>query len=327
MCSNPYDRCIHFDADFKLMLDPKNRHFTYSANENVNEGYCINVILINTDIQKKVVKSNSISNKADNITIPVCNPNTGERILTKLNKSHNFKIDCICKHPDIITQKIPLESDCDVPVACSGGTLIGPDWRNNKILVDIVEDLQCDNCPPDSFPDRNAETNYPICRHRTFAESTIDDVEMRPRLYPEGIPLLSLSHPAIEPDFVKKFDKPHSRKVPNPCGFDILTNKIFYQNECELAHTPDKSIYFCKSNDVGVLTVQISDDYLRGNSGQWANGCFRYTDDEIHTSYAVAEYYNTRPFKEDQTPHPIIGYAIDDHKVANTAITWAGAVE
>lgn len=338
-CSKPYSQCVHFDSAFKLFHSAGTSPVIYSPNKNIDDGYCINVFVTNSNNQKKLVKDDTSHNNHNNETnvntLSKCNPNTSERILTKpLSTSDTFKIDCICKHPDLIDQRWPLESDCDIPVACSGGTLSGADWANATQSVNIVDELYCTNCPDDTFPDRNRETNYPICRHLTFAESKLADdddadeddktpqiFQRHRRLYPHNIPLLSLTDHAIEPQFVKEFTIPDNRKVPNPCSFDIFTTKIFRNNECELTHIPDKSIYFCKSNNISVATVQIDDDYLRGNGGRWANGCFRYTDSDINTEYAVAEFYNVIPQQpKTLTSHPIIGYAINESKLSSHLI-------
>lgn len=302
-CTNPIASCVYMDHAFKLV---KNTILEkYSANQNVNEGYCLNLLKSNYNAKR------NISEK----TLKSCNPNTGERVVFK-SGAHGFKIGCMCKHPDIITQDLPLNSDCNIPIACGNGKLSGANWQNPKIKVDIINDLHCKDCPNDAISDRNLLTNQPICRERSFAEKNIDDSK---QIYPLNFPLLQLNHPAIEPEFANKFLHPEKRHVPNPCGFDFFTKQPFRENECALEKTLDEKIYFCKSNNINVVTIQSDDDYLRGNAGKWANGCFKFTESIKNIDYAVAEFYNRPAMIKGSVPHPIIGYALNSSKLSSSA--------
>lgn len=315
-CPNPRERCIHIKEAFKLVrrntasggdsIDAD----TYPPNANTFEGYCMTI----------PVKSNAQAKRKTNkqeLPLPLhpCNTNTGERIITR-TVTGTYEVNCICKHPDIITQRIPLVSDCNVPVACSGGLLVGPHWWNQYIRVDIMNDLSCEQCPEDSVADRDPSTNKPICRKRTFVEKEVDDV------YPSNFPLLPITHPAIAKEHAEHFIYSTKRHVPNPCAFDFFSRQPFTKNECELASTADQQIYFCKSNDLTVVTVQADDDYLRGNAGKWANGCFKFTEHSKYVDHAIAEYYNVPVDGKDRKngpAHPIIGYAIGPSHLSSNA--------
>lgn len=307
ICSDPIAKCIHMNQLFKfvpLHNFDKEHLKIYPPNQNLDEGYCLN-ILDNNYSAKRNINSQ--------INLISCNPNTGERILLK-SSVNSYKIGCMCKHPDIITQSLPLTSDCNVPVACFGGKLSGPHWWNPKITIDIVNDLSCIDCPNDTISDRNPLTNQPICRERSFAEKNFDDSE---KVYPKNFPVLPLNHPAIDPAFVDKFLYPEKRFVPNPCGFDFFTLQPFQNNECSLGKTSDGKIYFCKSNDIRVVTIQSDDDYLRGNAGTWSNGCFKFIENQNNVNYALAEFYNIPPMTKGSVPHPIIGYAVNPSKLSS----------
>lgn len=315
LCSyDPMASCIYMEHPFKFVSlnsfdEKKSDAHIYSPNKHKNEGYCLNILNSNHNAKRAITENRK--------NLHSCNPNTGERIVVKTSiHSNAYKIGCLCKHPDVITQTVPLYSDCDKPVACRDGQLNGPSWWNSKIKVDIIKDLSCVNCPNDTISDRDSLTDRPICRERTFAEKNIDDSQY---VYPKNFPLIPLNHQAIEPDFVNKFSHPQTRYLPNPCGFDIFTMQPFHKNECSLASTSDGTIAFCKSNDINVVTVQLDDDYLRGNAGKWANGCFKFTENNTNINYAIAEFYNVIPTTKGNIPHPIVGYAVNSSKLSSEA--------
>lgn len=311
-------RCVHMNREFKVVHprgDADIEIATYPPNENVYEGYCVeSSFKTNADAKRLILRPQIVDE---------CNPNTAERVVFVSSRrgattTMSYKIGCVCKRPDIITQKIPFESDCDIPVACAvdGGRLTGGHWWNRAVHVDIVDDLSCENCPVDAFPDRDPVTRRPLCRRRRYAELSVDDTAS----YPDGFPLIPLTHPAIEPAFVDKFDRPEERRVPDPCAFDIFTLKPFTNGECRLAENENGTVYFCKSDDIAVATIQIDDDYLLGNAGKWSNGCFRYTEDTRNVAYAVAEFYNVPPLSSSKEfPHPVIGYALKKSALVSSA--------
>lgn len=313
-CSDPKTRCVHMSGEFKVVRSKTDKKIsaavlTYPPNKTIYEGYCLDAFSANADAKRQIQRPLSLDS---------CNPNTAERMLFLADvKTTGYKIGCVCKYPDMFTQRIPLESDCDVPVACEGGRLVGPNWMNaDGVRVDVVRELSCADCPIDAYPSRDASTGRPVCRRRTFAEKINDDS------YPKNFPLLSLDDPAVEPAFAEKFSHPDKRSVPNPCAFDFFTTKPFTRGECELARTADGSIFFCKSNDIGVATLQADDDYLRGNGGRWANGCIRFTENASRVDFALAEFYNVAPRDRQQKtyfPAPVIGYAIKPSAVSSDA--------
>ncbi len=254
-CLRPNAKCIHYDEVvhiYEQILPP---------NSNQNEGYCTPVY------------SRAYNNDTP-ITLPQCNINTGIRILIKANsESQGYIFGCKCKEPNLISQETPLLSDCNQVVGCKNGKL-KPDWLDTSIIINNLKTLQCTDCGNFTIADRDY-LGYPVCRPINYLESPVDP----DNLQNTSIELLPLTHEAIDPKFVKSFNYPKSRHVPNPCGFDVFTGSPFLHGECKLCKTRSSDIWYCSSYNSNVATIQFEDDYLKNNHGQWSNGCYRFARD------------------------------------------------
>jgi hypothetical protein len=304
-CIEPNAKCIHYDTDVQIELE-NGKFETWEANTSPNLGYCTSLLMKKSS---KKQQSPGDSPVDDEVVLKPCNRNTGNRILVKSDPTAmGYTFTCICKEPTLITQTLPLISDCDKPVGCQGGKLTGANWQDAKTYVDIVNDLECSECPPGTVAGRNPVTNHPVCEMISFVNDvSADDA------YPTGFKFLNVTDEAIEPQFAEQFlNNGANRRVPDPCSFDIITGTPFMHNECVLDSTLDKKIFFCRTNTDTVATMQYEDDYLKGNGGTWANGCYKFTQNSDNVKAYITEWYNRpRVFNDLNMTFPIVGYYLN----------------
>lgn len=303
-CIEPHAKCVHYDTDVQVEVE-KGTFEKWEANTSPDLGYCTSLLT-----EKSSKKQAKYSLVEDEVILKPCNRNTGNRILVKSDPTAlGYTFACICKEPTLITQTIPLVSDCDQPVGCQGGKLTRPDnWRDPTIYVDIVNDLECTDCPLGTVAGRNPATNHPICEPLPFVKDASAD-----EMYPDGFKFLNVTGEAIEPNFSNQYENNgQGRKIPDPCSFDIITGMPFTNNECTLDSTPDRKIFFCRTNTDTVATIQYDDDYLKGNGGKWANGCYKFTENSENVKAYITEWYNRpRFFDKLNMTFPIIGYTLN----------------
>lgn len=307
-CIEPNARCVHYDTDVQIETE-KGKFETWKANTSPDLGYCTSLLMERSSKKQSSPSFSEESPVDDKIILNPCNRNTGNRILAKSDpKANGYTFTCICKEPTLIAQTIPLISDCDQPVGCQGGRLTGANWKDPTIYVDIVNDLECVDCPPGTVPGRNPNTGHPICESVSFVnDESVDDV------YPSGFKFLNVTEEAIETKFAEQFpNKGKGRKVPDPCSFDIISGMPFLNNECTLDSTIDKKIFFCRNNTDTVATMMYEDDYLKGNGGNWANACYRFTQSSDNVKSYITEWYNRpRVFEKMNMTFPIVGYLLN----------------
>jgi hypothetical protein len=203
------------------------------------------------------------------------------------NDSQGYIFGCKCRQPSLISQAVPLLSDCDMMVGCKNGQLAA-DWRDTSVIINDLKTLDCVNCSNLTIADHD-KCGYPVCRPISYSESDKDPIYLNQT----QIPLLKLTDPAIEPKFAAMFAYSESRNVPNPCSFDVFTGRVFDNDECRLLETRSTNIWYCSSFDTSVATIRFEDDYLKNNGGQWANGCYKFSSKSENST--IVEWFNKPP--------------------------------
>lgn len=286
----------------------------------------------------------------------VCNVNTGDAILIKKGKGDaaGLTFNCVCKYPNLVDQKIPFTSDCNVERGCGGGKLVSKpgygDWREGSVLMgdDLKNATTCVDCPVGTISTTN-QYGFPVCAstsvsldfddslykkiitwHSPVANGPLRKDVVSDQLLPisDTNAYGSPSH-ALEPSFVAQMAnsiRNVGRVVPNPCAFDALTGKPFIRNECALASArgdsgeedPDKRIYYCVSNLPDTIGIQLEDDYLRNNGGKWCNACTTVATGTDHESVPRIsfEWFNRpRQSPDVSVLPPIIGLEVNVDKL------------
>lgn len=313
MCLQASAHCIHYNQpvylhtvennfnNSKQQQKSKNRDsesdeaaaskVLYPANSRPNKGYCTPLVVASTP--------NTSSGGGDllpTVTLKRCNQSTARRVLAKLTENAiGYTFLCQCLDERVFTQRVPLMSDCDLPVVCEkrGGTTAGYDM--NKLFS--FDQLTCDNCPIGTRPDRDALTNLPTCVAKGFAEMTAAEFNLLVPPAPRSIGTLPVTSDAIDPSYASLFSHPNERTLYDPCSFDPITGKELQNWECSLTHTlvADKKdrIYFCTSHVLYLTTVLQSETYLRGNvDGRYPAACVRVIGPLASNVAEIVEYWN-----------------------------------
>lgn len=300
LCIQASARCVHYDRPVSLHeltsdLDRPNIDpvLVVPRNASKSEGYCTPLL------------SNVTGNER---TLEPCNPSTCIRYLAKPSlDATGYMFVRRCINDAIFTQRVPLDSDCDVPVSCesTGGKSVN---YNMHAQFDI-SDVECDQCPLGTKFIIDPISRLPICTRKTFIELTSQEADSLLPKIPPGLATLDVdSHPAIDVRIKQLFEDSPNRSLLDPCAFDPLTGEVWSNMDlCELVYacvydgdddddTESPRIYYCKSDSLETIAVIQTESILTNNTnGAYPNACIRVVDknQESTIPLEVIEYWNS----------------------------------
>lgn len=207
-----------------------------------------------------------------------CNPFTGTWALSQ-EKDGTYFVKCVCKYPDLVTQKAD-GADCNVDVAC------GEHGHLETLQVDPFRSGNC-LCEKDYLPDRTHRG--PFCRRLMPSDIRFDSCET-PRYLPRT-EAQRIYHPAYLAQFPDNCFR-------NPCSLNPLNNE-------ELKHTelhPEKGC-ICDPHwgNFGIRFEGINYLKLPGYSA-----CVNVFGKEPDSEIDVELY--THYFIRDDDPHSFIHF-------------------
>lgn len=304
LCIQASARCVHYDRPVSLHeltydWDRPNKDpvLIVPRNTSKSEGYCTPLL------------SNATGNER---TLEPCNPSTCIRYLAKpALDATGYMFVRRCTNDAIFTQRVPLDSDCDVPVSCesTGGKSVN---YNMHAQFDI-SDVECDQCPLGTKFIIDPISRLPICTRKTFIELTSQEADSLLPKIPPGLATLDVdSHPAIDVRIKQLFEDSPNRSLLDPCAFDPLTGEVWSNMDlCELVSacvydddgddtksslSKSPRVYYCKSNSLETVAVIQTESILTNNTnGAYPNACIRVVDknQESAIPLEVIEYWNS----------------------------------
>lgn len=174
----------------------------------------------------------------------VCNEdNGGVKILRRTNDG-KFAYFCLCKKPHIYVND-PETGDCTHYNGCrTNGKMMDGNCVCNDGYFKSTNELGVENCKPRSI----------------FKDSNMLNI---------------LDRKFVDPNYLALIDE--TVNLPNPCNIDIVSGRL-YENVGMIKTTDDGSIVYCDVQDPRFVTIQVNDDYLKGNGGKYANAIFKYSN-------------------------------------------------
>lgn len=188
--------------------------------------------------------------------------NGGKWILTTENepvedKHLVYTFSCFCSTPKFFQNDVD-SGDCTRFVGCRHGQLADTQWTS-------YETMRC-TCPADLFEEEIGSANQP---------PTCIPLNIYRRKYTDdaSAPFERLAIEYIDPDYRSLISKDIS--LPNPCTFDVTT-KTYVRGIGQVVWDRQRKVAYCKSKHTDYMPTILTDDYLYGNGGKYANAMFRY---------------------------------------------------
>lgn len=279
-CRQISGRCINIPEPIYSSTDPNT--ILIEPNTSADKGYCL--------------PSSTIINKCTR-------RNGGKWILTQSENTlddhdhHNptdddddsmmmYTFQCYCSTPNFYQNEFSTGNDCTRFVGCRNGTIKDDNWTS-------YENIRCD-CNLDLYEEKyGSATEAPSCL----------PLNLYRRKYSEQMPapFEILDEKYISTDYLKLLrgggggggDGSNEINLPNPCTFDLVTKK-FIKGIGRVVFDSTEQIAYCVSTHSNYKTITLSDDYLLGNEGKYANAVFLYrlADVSSDTNTDADDNYN-----------------------------------